>query len=77
MVSNKLLTRESRSESHRGYVEGVSGPVVKGRNMFGASMHEIVHIGYSKLIGEVVRLEGDMATIQVYIIASIIDVLII
>ena len=30
-------------------------------------MYELVRVGYSELVGEIIRLEGDMATIQVYI----------
>ena len=29
-------------------------------------MYELVRVGHSELIGEIVRLEGDTATIQVY-----------
>lgn len=28
-------------------------------------MYELVRVGYSELVGEIIRLEGDMATIQV------------
>ncbi len=30
-------------------------------------MYELVRVGYSELVGEIIRLEGDMATIQVNI----------
>lgn len=29
-------------------------------------MYELVRVGYHELVGEIIRLEGDMATIQVY-----------
>lgn len=29
-------------------------------------MYELVRVGHSELVGEIIRLEGDMATIQVY-----------
>lgn len=29
-------------------------------------MYELVRVGNSELVGEIIRLEGDMATIQVY-----------
>ena len=29
-------------------------------------MYELVRVGYSELVGEIIRLEGDMATVQVY-----------
>lgn len=28
-------------------------------------MYELVRVGYFELVGEIIRLEGDMATIQV------------
>lgn len=28
-------------------------------------MYELVRVGYGELVGEIIRLEGDMATIQV------------
>lgn len=34
--------------------------------MGGAAMYELVRVGTDKLIGEIIRLEGDNATIQVY-----------
>jgi V-type H+-transporting ATPase subunit A len=34
--------------------------------MSGAAMYELVRVGYYELVGEIIRLEGDMATIQVY-----------
>jgi len=29
-------------------------------------MYELVRVGYEELVGEIIRLEGNMATIQVY-----------
>ncbi|XP_037960612.1 V-type proton ATPase catalytic subunit A-like [Teleopsis dalmanni] len=49
-----------------GKVFAVSGPVVTAGEMLGAAMYEMVRVGYFMLVGEVIRLEGDMATIQVY-----------
>lgn len=34
--------------------------------MGGAAMYELVRVGNDNLIGEIIRLEGDSATIQVY-----------
>ncbi|KAF4380459.1 hypothetical protein F8388_024752 [Cannabis sativa] len=44
----------------------VSGPVVVADGMAGAAMYELVRVGHDNLIGEIIRLEGDSATIQVY-----------
>jgi flagellar biosynthesis/type III secretory pathway ATPase len=49
-----------------GAVLGVSGPVVVAENMSGAAMYELVRVGHEELVGEIIRLEGDTATIQVY-----------
>ncbi|MEM4327094.1 MAG: V-type ATP synthase subunit A, partial [Candidatus Diapherotrites archaeon] len=44
----------------------ISGPVVVAEKMFGAKMYDVVKVGEEKLIGEIIRLENDKATIQVY-----------
>lgn len=44
----------------------VNGPVVKGNNMADFKMREMVTVGESKLIGEVVSLKSGIGTIQVY-----------
>ena len=53
-------------ESHFGVVFSVSGPVVVADRMTGAAMYELVRVGHSQLVGEIIRLENDTATIQVY-----------
>nr|CAH0107829.1 unnamed protein product [Daphnia galeata] len=57
---------DEEKESNYGYVYAVSGPVVTAQKMSGSAMYELVRVGYSELVGEIIRLEGDMATIQVY-----------
>ncbi|KAK4023296.1 V-type proton ATPase catalytic subunit A [Daphnia magna] len=57
---------DEEMESKYGYVYAVSGPVVTAQKMSGSAMYELVRVGYSELVGEIIRLEGDMATIQVY-----------
>ena len=44
----------------------VSGPVVVADKMYGAAMYELVRVGGDQLIGEIIRLEGETATIQCY-----------
>jgi V-type H+-transporting ATPase subunit A len=58
--------QDEEKESKYGYVYAVSGPVVTAQKMSGSAMYELVRVGYSELVGEIIRLEGDMATIQVY-----------
>lgn len=50
----------------KGNVCRVSGPVVEAIGMSEVVMHELVQVGNDALIGEVIRLDGDKATIQVY-----------
>ena len=50
----------------KGRIVWVSGPAVKADGMSAAKMYETVEVGESKLIGEVIRLTGDVAFIQVY-----------
>lgn len=54
------------TEGEYGSVFSVSGPVVVASQMTGAAMYELVRVGHYKLVGEIIRLEGDTATIQVY-----------
>jgi len=44
----------------------ISGPIVTAIGMYTAEMYEVVQVGELGLVGEVVRLVGDQATIQVY-----------
>ncbi|CAH0366714.1 unnamed protein product [Pelagomonas calceolata] len=53
-------------ESDYGYIHRVSGPLVIAENMSGAAMYELVRVGYLKLVGEIIKLEGDTASLQVY-----------
>ena len=47
-------------------VSRISGPVVVGKGLGGAHMFDVVRIGDIGLVGEIIRLEGDTAQIQVY-----------
>jgi len=49
-----------------GIIERIAGPVVVARDMLGAQMYELVKVAEAGLIGEVIRVEGDRATVQVY-----------
>jgi V/A-type H+-transporting ATPase subunit A len=50
----------------KGNVIRVAGPVVEAKGMAQAVMHELVEVGSAGLVGEIIRLERDNATIQVY-----------
>ncbi|BBL62753.1 MAG: ATP synthase subunit A [Methanobrevibacter arboriphilus] len=49
-----------------GNIIKIAGPVIIADGMRGTQMHEMVKVGSDKLIGEIIELEGDTATIQVY-----------
>jgi V/A-type H+-transporting ATPase subunit A len=49
-----------------GKIINVSGPVVTSQGLEGAKMFDVVRIGELGLIGEVIRLRGDTATLQIY-----------
>ena len=40
-------------------------PVVTAERMSGSAMYELVRVGHGELVGEIIRLEGDFATVQV------------
>lgn len=44
----------------------VNGPVLRGKDMAEFKMREMVTVGRKKLIGEVISIDGDIGTIQVY-----------
>jgi V/A-type H+-transporting ATPase subunit A len=50
----------------KGKIEWISGPAVKASGMSAAKMYEVVAVGEEKLIGETIKLTGDVAFVQVY-----------
>lgn len=40
--------------------------VIVAENMSGSKMYELVKVGWDKLVGEIIKLEGDTASIQCY-----------
>lgn len=44
----------------------ISGPVVTASQMKGQKMYDVVRVGKDSLLGEIIRLKDDLATIQVY-----------
>ena len=49
-----------------GKVIRINGPIVRAAGLGGSGLYDVVEIGEKRLIGEIIRLEGDTATIQVY-----------
>ncbi len=50
----------------KGFISRITGPVVEAKGMRGSRMYDVVRVGNEGLVGEVIRLEGDLAVIQVY-----------
>ncbi|OGP09132.1 MAG: V-type ATP synthase subunit A [Deltaproteobacteria bacterium RIFCSPLOWO2_12_FULL_43_16] len=50
----------------KGVISGVSGPTVTAKGMNGARMHTTAFVGKDGLLGEVVRIQGEQAILQVY-----------
>lgn len=52
-------------EKH-GKITKVSGPLVLASGMEAAQVYDVVYVGHKKLMGEVIELRDDIASIQVY-----------
>jgi V/A-type H+-transporting ATPase subunit A len=50
----------------KGKIVWISGPAVKADGMAAAKMYETVEVGEDRMVGEIIRLTGDVAFIQVY-----------
>ena len=49
-----------------GTIYGINGPVIYLKGNTGFRMSEMVYVGSQKLVGEVIALDKDMTTVQVY-----------
>lgn len=49
-----------------GKIIKVSGPLVVADGMEDANIQDVCHVGYDRLIGEIIEMRGDQASIQVY-----------
>ena len=49
-----------------GRVKRVNGPVIQISGITDAAMEELVHVSEMRIVGEIVKLNGDQATVQVY-----------
>lgn len=50
----------------KGKVTKVSGPLVEAEGMSSANIYDVVEVSKDKLIGEIIEMRGDVASIQVY-----------
>merc|ERR1719183_606249 len=53
-------------EGSFGKIWKVAGPLVVAEKMSGSKMYETVKVGWDLLVGEIIKLEGDTASIQCY-----------
>ncbi|MES3160172.1 MAG: ATP synthase subunit A [Halorubrum sp.] len=56
---------ESTETTETGVIQSVSGPVVTARDL-DARMNDVVYVGDEGLMGEVIEIEGNITTVQVY-----------
>jgi len=49
-----------------GTIKKIAGPAVIAEGLEGAKMYDIVRVGKEKLVGEIIRLDGETAFVQVY-----------
>lgn len=50
----------------QGVIQKIAGPAVIAKGMLGARMYDICKVGEEGLVGEIIRLDGDTAFVQVY-----------
>ena len=54
------------NEIIQGTVTRISGPIVYASGLESCGLYDVVYVGKSSLIGEIIRLRDGIATIQVY-----------
>ena len=52
--------------SSKGTIQKVAGPLVIAEGMRDANMFDVVRVADSRLIGEIIEMHGDKASVQVY-----------
>ncbi|WDK12341.1 V-type ATPase [Colletotrichum graminicola] len=62
----KKENKVEQEDLGHGKIFSVSGPVIVAEDMIGVAMYELVRVSHDNLVGEVIRINGDQATIQVY-----------
>jgi len=50
----------------KGTITRVAGPLIEASGMKGNRMHDVVYVGEENLVGEIIKIKGDVASIQVY-----------
>ena len=49
-----------------GRITKINGPIIRADGMQSSGLYDVVEAGENKLTGEIIRLDGDIATIQIY-----------
>lgn len=49
-----------------GIITRISGPVILAQGLDNAGLYDVVKVGSAGLVGEIIKLKGDTATIQIY-----------
>src|SRR5690554_3091009 len=58
--------KEHEKMTNQGIITKVSGPLIVAKNMGSAQVYDVVRVSDKRLIGEVLELRDDLASIQVY-----------
>jgi len=59
-------TIDTQEVTNTGKIVRVTGPLVRASGMSAAKLYELVKVSEEKLLGEIIELHGDIASIQVY-----------
>ena len=63
---DNILANTTGFTNIAGQVIRISGPIIHASGMSGAGLFDVVEVGEKSILGEIVRIEGDAAVIQVY-----------
>jgi V/A-type H+/Na+-transporting ATPase subunit A len=65
-MSGENVAAAGRPGLIKGRITRISGPVVVASGLGGAGLYDVVEVGDARLAGEIIRMDGRGATIQVY-----------
>jgi V/A-type H+-transporting ATPase subunit A len=63
---SKIHAQRGSPKSKTGAIVRIAGPVVVAQGLGGVRLYDVVYVGHLGLVGEVIRLANELATIQVY-----------
>ena len=65
-IISSVLQQEVQELNKTATIYGINGPVIYLKGDTGFMMSEMVYVGKEKLVGEVISLDKDITTVQVY-----------